>query len=187
MSNPTPAYIVPMPITGTKEAPAFDGKDTEDFLDLIQSHACHAGIMDDNKLVNYIVKYSSKSIQRKIKSMKEFKKADLTQTWNTATAKFKDMFSAADEPPNYSLQDLQDFCKVKLSGPSFTKKKEVNNALINFYAISAPLIEIGLLVTDQEPYYFFQSLLKKDQCHIEKKLDPKYKTKKFPLPIKEIL
>ncbi|THU80495.1 hypothetical protein K435DRAFT_845093 [Dendrothele bispora CBS 962.96] len=142
------ALIFPMPVPGTTGAPHFDGVDADEFLDQILVHGHRAGITDHDKLVNYITSYSSKNVKRVIRYMPEFDKDENDKKWDTARTTLCGLYRSSNEPPEYTLDDLEDYCRKYSEKTSFTNKKAVDDYRQGFMTIAAPLKK-NKKVTDQ--------------------------------------
>ncbi|KAJ3831896.1 hypothetical protein F5878DRAFT_667075 [Lentinula raphanica] len=105
-----PAIIMPMPVPGMPDAPRFEGKEMREFLKQIEAHGMRAGITDPNRLVDYIVHYSSRSIKNDIRFMPKFDPEIEDKTWDSASRMLLQMFSAHEEPPEITMRDLEDSC-----------------------------------------------------------------------------
>ncbi|KAJ3752460.1 hypothetical protein EV360DRAFT_88726 [Lentinula raphanica] len=121
-----PAIIIPMPVPGMPDAPKFEGKDAREFLEQIEAHGSRAGITENNKLVDFIVRYSSRSIKTDIRFIPEFDPDVEDKTWDAAKKMLLQMFLAQEEPPEVSIRDLEDSCIVWSTDEPFTKKSDVD-------------------------------------------------------------
>ncbi|KIK53740.1 hypothetical protein GYMLUDRAFT_250070 [Collybiopsis luxurians FD-317 M1] len=150
---------VPMPIPRTQNAPFFNGRYLEDFLKLIIQHGANAGITDANKLVRYIIDYSSDKVKDNIIYLDEF---DLDKTpkptWNLAKEALTLLYSATDKPKDYTEEELKAFCREKAAKQSFSKVSDVENYLRDFIAIAASLKKRKILSTEEYNLYFVQGL-----------------------------
>ncbi|KAF8145889.1 hypothetical protein K438DRAFT_1991352 [Mycena galopus ATCC 62051] len=61
-----------MPSSRSASAPRFEGKEVTSFLTSIVQHGANAGITDLNKLVSYILEYSTEDVKQLIRFMPEF-------------------------------------------------------------------------------------------------------------------
>ncbi|KAJ3727164.1 hypothetical protein C8R42DRAFT_602890 [Lentinula raphanica] len=176
-----------MPVPGMPDAPKFEGKDAREFLEQIEAHGSRAGITDNNKLVDFIVRYSSRSIKTDIRFIPEFDPDVEDKTWEAAKKMLLQMFSAQEEPPEVSIRDLEDSCIVWSTDEPFTKKSDVDRYQRKFFSIAAPLLKQGLLTTNLKGYYFLQGLPKKDQKYVEKNLPAENKKKSNPPTVEKII
>ncbi|KAJ3832459.1 hypothetical protein F5878DRAFT_646766 [Lentinula raphanica] len=182
-----PAIIIPMPVPGMPDAPKFEGKDAREFLEQIEAHGSRAGITDNDKLVDFIVRYSSRSIKTDIRFIPEFDPDVEDKTWEAAKKMLLQMFSAQEEPPEVSIRDLEDSCIVWSTDEPFTKKTDVDRYQRKFFSIAAPLLKQGMLTTKLKGYYFLQGLPKKDQKYVEKHLPAENKKKANPPTVEKVI
>ncbi|KAJ3727670.1 hypothetical protein C8R42DRAFT_572654, partial [Lentinula raphanica] len=181
------AIIIPMPMPGMPDAPRFEGRDTREFLEQIEAHGLRAGIVDKNKLVDYIVRYATPKVRSGIRYLPEFDPEEEDKTWDDAKKMLMQMFSAQDEPPEVSIRDLEDSCIVWATEEPFTRKSEVDRYQQRFFTIAAPLIKQKLLTKNLKGYYFLQGLPKKDQKYIERKLPEENKKKANPPSVEMVI
>ncbi|KAJ3710009.1 hypothetical protein C8R42DRAFT_597817 [Lentinula raphanica] len=182
-----PALIMPMPVPGMPDAPKFEGKDTREFLEQIEAHGMRAGITDPNRLVDYIVRYSSRSIKNDIRFMPEFDPEIEGKTWDEASKMLLQMFSAHEEPPEITMRDLEDSCILWSNEEPIMKRSDVDKYQRKFFSIAAPLLKQKMLTNELKGYYFLQGLPKKDQKTVEKKLPAENKKKTNPPTIDAII
>ncbi|KAJ3749821.1 hypothetical protein EV360DRAFT_56727 [Lentinula raphanica] len=182
-----PALIMPMPVPGMPDAPKFEGKDTREFLEQIEAHGMRAGITDPNRLVDYIVRYSSRSIKNDIRFMPEFDPEIEGKTWDEASKMLLQMFSAHEEPPEITMRDLEDSCILWSNEEPIMKRSDVDKYQRKFFSIAAPLLKQKMLTNELKGYYFLQGLPKKDQKTVEKKLPAENKKKTNPPTIDTII
>ncbi|KAJ3764573.1 hypothetical protein FB446DRAFT_796006 [Lentinula raphanica] len=182
-----PAIIIPMPVPGMPDAPKFEGRDTREFLEQIEAHGLRAGIADKDKLVDYIVRYSTPKVRSGIRYLPEFDPEEEDKTWDEAKKMLMQMFSAQDEPPEVSIRDLEDSCIVWATAEPFTRKAEVDRYQQKFFTIAAPLIKQKLLTKNLKGYYFLQGLPKKDQKYVERKLPEENKKKANPPSVEMVI
>ncbi|KAJ3765220.1 hypothetical protein FB446DRAFT_655560 [Lentinula raphanica] len=176
-----------MPVPGMPDAPKFEGKETREFLEQIEAHGMRAGITDPNRLVDYIVRYSSRSIKNDIRFMPEFDTEIEGKTWEAACRMLLQMFSAHEEPPELTIRDLEDSCILWSNEEPIVKRSDVDKYQRKFFSIAAPLLKQKLLTVEMKGYYFLQGLPKKDQKHVEKKLPAENRKKSNPPTIEAII
>ncbi|THU80244.1 hypothetical protein K435DRAFT_696053 [Dendrothele bispora CBS 962.96] len=128
-----------MPVPGTQGAPLFNGKDADEFLDIIQALAHRAGVTDENKMVNYITTYSSSAVKKVIRHLPEFDKDEKSKKWKTASDSLLEIYESTTEAPKYTLEDLSDYCQAYSSKTGFTSKRDIETYRQGFLAIAAPL------------------------------------------------
>ncbi|KAJ3718869.1 hypothetical protein C8R42DRAFT_560380, partial [Lentinula raphanica] len=176
-----------MPVPGMPDAPKFEGKDAREFLEQIEAHGSRAGITDQDKLVDFIVRYSSRGIKTDIRFIPEFDPDIENKTWEAAKKMLLQMFSAQEEPPEVSIRDLEDSCIVWSTDEPFTKKADVDRYQQKFFSIAAPLLKQEMLTTNLKGYYFLQGLPKKDQKYVEKHLPAANKKKANPPTVEAVI
>ncbi|KAJ3832517.1 hypothetical protein F5878DRAFT_666502 [Lentinula raphanica] len=182
-----PAIIMPMPVPGMPDAPRFEGKDTREFLEQIEAHGLRAGITDSNRLVDYIIRYSSRAIKEDIRFMPEFDAEVEGKTWDAACKMLLQMFSAHEEPPEVTIRDLEDSCILWSNEEPILKRSDVDKYQRKFFSIAAPLLKQKMLTSEMKGYYFLQGLPKKDQKYVEKKLPAENKKKTNPPTVEAII
>nr|GAT48677.1 predicted protein [Mycena chlorophos] len=149
---------VPMPIACSQNAPFFNGKWAEDFLDQILQHAANAGITDDDELVDYIFKYSSDRVKENIRYIPELDKDTIGRTWNKAKETLLTLYPAADDVPQYTEQNLTDFCESSATKASFKNKSEVQTYYRDFMQIAAPLKKKSIIDDTKQKNYFVSGI-----------------------------
>src|SRR6201996_4707561 len=157
MATPS-VLIVPMPIPRSQNAPHFDGKYVDDFLDLITQHGANAGITDHDKLVKYILQYSSDRVKDLIRYLPEFDPDVAGKTWNKAKTTLKGLYGLADETPDYSETMLRNFCKECSAKSSFTDKNEIETYHREFMRIAGPLMKKSKITDQQCAYHFITGI-----------------------------
>ncbi|KAJ3831351.1 hypothetical protein F5878DRAFT_667646 [Lentinula raphanica] len=182
-----PAIIMPMPVPGMPDAPKFEGRDAKEFLEQIEAHGHRAGITDQDRLVDYIVRYSSRSIRSDIRFMPEFDAEVENKTWSAAKRMLLQMFSAHEEPPDVSIRDLEDCCILWSNEEPLAKKADLDRYQRRYFSIVAPLLKQNALTNELKGYYFLQGLPKKDQKYVEKKLPAENKKKSNPPTVEEVI
>ncbi|KAJ3816901.1 hypothetical protein F5880DRAFT_1633931 [Lentinula raphanica] len=182
-----PAIIMPMPVPGMPDAPKFEGRDAKEFLEQIEAHGQRAGITDQDRLVDYIVRYSSRAIRSDIRFMPEFDAEVENKTWSAAKRMLLQMFSAHEEPPDVSIRDLEDCCIIWSKEEPLAKKSNLDRYQRRYFSIVAPLLKQNALTNELKGYYFLQGLPKKDQKFVEKKLPAETKKKSNPPTVEEVI
>ncbi|KAJ3765183.1 hypothetical protein FB446DRAFT_655593 [Lentinula raphanica] len=176
-----------MPVPGMPDAPKFEGRDAKEFLEQIEAHGHRAGITDQDRLVDYIVRYSSRSIRSDIRFMPEFDAEVENKTWSAAKRMLLQMFSAHEEPPDVSIRDLEDCCILWSNEEPLSKKADLDRYQRRYFSIVAPLLKQNALTNEMKGYYFLQGLPKKDQKYVEKKLPAENKKKSNPPSVEEVI
>jgi hypothetical protein len=144
---------VPMPIPRTQNAPFFNGRYIEDFLNRIALHASQAGEIDLDASVKYIIDYSSDKVKDTIIHMDEFD-TDKTLTWANAKKALYRLYGSTDKPKEYTEEEVKEFCREKSAKPAFTKLSEVESYYRDFIGIAASLKK-RKLITDKKFDYLF--------------------------------
>ncbi|KAJ3997347.1 hypothetical protein F5050DRAFT_1569597, partial [Lentinula boryana] len=144
---------VPMPIPRTANAQFFNGRYIDDFLNRIVLHASQAGETDLDKMVKYIIDYSSDQVKDIVLYMDEFNLDKLTTLkWKSAKEALYSLFSSTDKPKEYTKEELKDFCKQRSAKPNFVKQSEVEKYLRDFIAIASSLKKHGTITEKQYDY-----------------------------------
>ncbi|KAJ3871212.1 hypothetical protein F5051DRAFT_341238 [Lentinula edodes] len=148
-----------MPIPRTANAPFFNGRYIDDFLNRIVQHANQAGETDLDSMVKYILDYSSDKVKDTIIYMDEFD-VDKAQTlkWINAKAALYNLYGSTDKPKEYSEEELKEFCKQSSAKSNFVKLSEVESYLRDFVAIASSLKKRGLITEKRYDYYFLLGL-----------------------------
>ncbi|KIK58813.1 hypothetical protein GYMLUDRAFT_245893 [Collybiopsis luxurians FD-317 M1] len=164
MSNPAPitAVIMPMPVSGTQDAPFFDGTRVKNFLKQLILHSTRAGITNKDQPVDYIVKYSSADVQCIIHLQTEFDLDMSGKTWKDAEDMLVELYSAGDQPLKLMKCDIKDFCTIYSVKPRLVKKADIDQYYQTFLAVSAPLCKEKVITDTEQQYYFMQGLPTKD-------------------------
>ncbi|KAJ3816580.1 hypothetical protein F5880DRAFT_231759, partial [Lentinula raphanica] len=145
---------VPMPIPRTPSAPLFNGRYIDDFLEQIILHATQAGETDKNKMVKYIVSYSSDQVKDTIRFMDEFDLDNPAISWEAAKDALKSLYGSRDKPTEYTEEELKEFCKERSAKFSFSKLSDIENYYRDFIAIATSLKKKGTITEKEFNYYF---------------------------------
>ncbi|KAF8150345.1 hypothetical protein K438DRAFT_439636 [Mycena galopus ATCC 62051] len=149
---------VPMPIPGTANAPYFNGKYLTDFLTVLIQHGANTGITDLDRLVPYILQYSSDEVKDLIRYMPEFDPDEPGKTFTVAKTQLQLLFGQADEPPNYTESMLRDFCREHSAKSPFKNKVQIETYHKEFMKIAGPLVKQKKITTKPRDYYFITGL-----------------------------
>ncbi|KIK50402.1 hypothetical protein GYMLUDRAFT_65281 [Collybiopsis luxurians FD-317 M1] len=137
---------VPMPIPRTQNAPFFNGRYIEDFLNRIVQHATQAGETDLDKMVKYILDYSSDIVKDTIINMDEFNiDSPYALKWSAAKAALYSLYGTMDKPKEYTEEELKEF---------FIRHRNYRD----FISIGASLKKRGTITEKQYDYYFVLGL-----------------------------
>ncbi|KAJ3963981.1 hypothetical protein EV361DRAFT_981801 [Lentinula raphanica] len=147
----------PMPIARTRDAPFFNGRYIEAFLNRILQHGVNAGILDKNELVKYIIEYSSDQVKDLILYMDEF---DLegNVSWDAAKEALNTLYGSSDKPKEYTEDELKEFCRERAAKPIFSKTLEVEEYLRSYVAIAASLKKRELITEKQYNLFFIRGI-----------------------------
>lgn len=148
-----------MPIPRTTNAPFFNGRYIDDFLNRITLHASQAGETDLDSMVKYIVEYSSDQVKDMIINMDEFD-VDRPQNlkWGDAKQALHSLYGSTDKPKEHSEEELKEFCRQQSAKSSFSKLSEVESYLHDFVGIAASLKKRGMITAKRYDYYFVLGL-----------------------------
>ena len=149
---------VPMPIPRMANAPYFDGRYINDFLQLIVQHGSTAGTTDLDTLVTYILQYSSDDVKDTIRYMPEFDDDVAGKKWDDAKKMLIVLYGSLDTPKKTHEEELKDYCKVSSQKPEFADKKAVNAYNRGFQKLAAPLVKNALITEKQKNFYFITGI-----------------------------
>ncbi|KAJ6557552.1 hypothetical protein B0H19DRAFT_1148076 [Mycena capillaripes] len=150
--------LIPMPIPRTPNAPYFDERGVRAFLTLILQHGSCAGITDADKLVSFIVRYSSDRVRAIIQYIPELDEDTPNRTWSAAEQQMLLLYGFSDEERRVSEQELLDFCREHSAKSPFRSKLEVEQYLRSFQLIAAPLLKQQDITIAQRDYYFVSGI-----------------------------
>ena len=151
---------VPMPVPRTANAPHFNKQHVRHFLELIEQHGTNAGITDNDKLVPYILKYSSDQVKKTIRFLPEFDPEEANKTWAKAKEALIDLYGASEEIPTQTLEDLKKFCRERSGRQPFKSREEVDEYRQEFTTLSAHLVKLKRVSEDERNFYFISGLPK---------------------------
>ncbi|KAJ7355170.1 hypothetical protein DFH08DRAFT_1051912 [Mycena albidolilacea] len=147
-----------MPIAGTANAPHFNGKYLTDFLTVLVQHGANAGITDLDRLVPYILQYSSDEVKDLIRYLPEFDPDEPNKTFPAAKTQLRLLYSQGDEPPSYTETMLRDFCRDQSAKSPFKNKVQIETYLKDFMGIAGPLVKQKKITSQLRDYYFITGL-----------------------------
>ncbi|KAJ3736025.1 hypothetical protein DFJ43DRAFT_1221229 [Lentinula guzmanii] len=147
-----------MPIPRTPSAPHFNGWYIEDFLQQIVLHATTAGETDMDRMVKYIVMYSSDQVKETIRYMPFFNADDPNATWETAKEVLKRLYGTRDKPTEYTEDELKDFCRDRAAKSSYTRLEDLEKYYRDFIAVATSLLSKEQITENKYNYYFVLGL-----------------------------
>lgn len=157
------------------------------FLDQIKSLGRQAGITDLNKLVNYIVWYSSEEIQRCIQYLPEFDPDEPGKTWDEAAKLLTYLHRSTEEPPTIRCRELEAFCRASSKAPRFTKRSQLDKYGLDFVKISGPLFKQQLLSRKEIDHLFVLGLPAKDLKYLLQVLPEENRVRSNPPSYFEVI
>ncbi|KAF9021315.1 hypothetical protein BDZ89DRAFT_1138066 [Hymenopellis radicata] len=125
--------LVPMPIPGTVGAPRYNGRFTDDFLDIVSSHGSNAGISNKDALVDYILRYSSDEVKEQLRFLPEFDKDEAGRTWDKAVEVLKELYGGRDQPKKYTVEEFKIFVHQCAAKAPFASEEAVTDYYRDFY------------------------------------------------------
>ncbi|KAJ3740280.1 hypothetical protein DFH05DRAFT_1529593 [Lentinula detonsa] len=148
----------PMPIPRTPSAPLFNGRYIEDFLEQIILHATQAGESDKDRMVKYMVSYSSDQVKDTIRFMDEFDLDGPSLSWDVAKEVLKSLYGSRDKPTEYTEEELKEFCKERSAKSNLSKLSDIEKYYRDFIAIATSLKKKGIITEKTFNYYFVLGL-----------------------------
>ncbi|KAJ6510748.1 hypothetical protein C8R45DRAFT_1161682, partial [Mycena sanguinolenta] len=149
-----------MPSARSASAPRFEGKEVTSFLTSIAQHGANASITDLDKLVSYILEYSTDDVKQLIRFMPEFDPEVSGKTWTAAKDQLMLLYGYAERVPDYTETMLKDFIEKSYASAPFTNMSDVTNYYRSFSQISVPLIKKAKIPTNERDFYFVAGLPK---------------------------
>lgn len=150
---------VPMPIPRTANAPFFNGRYIDDFLNRILLHANQAGESDRDQMVKYILDYSSDQVKDTITDMDQFNiDAPQTLNWQKAKDALHGLYGSTDKSKRYTEEELKEFCRQSSAKSSFSKLLDVKTYYRDFVGIAASLKKRGLITEKCFDHFFVLGL-----------------------------
>ncbi|KAJ3739185.1 hypothetical protein DFH05DRAFT_1530459 [Lentinula detonsa] len=149
---------VPMPIPRTPSAPLFNGKYLDDFLEQIVLHANQAGETEKDRMVKYILSYSSDMVKDTIRFMEEFDPKKSDPSWTDARNALLSLYGSYDRPTDYTVEELKEFCRDQSAKSSFAKTSDIEVYYRDFIAIASSLKKKGAVTEKEVNYYFVLGL-----------------------------
>ncbi|KIK56717.1 hypothetical protein GYMLUDRAFT_247506 [Collybiopsis luxurians FD-317 M1] len=189
MSNPAPitAVLTLMPVSGTKDAPYFNGTCVKNFLKQLILHGARASITSKDQLFDYIVEYSLVDVQCIIHFQTKFDPDVSGKTWKDAEDMLAELYSTGNQPLKLTKCNIEDFCMVYSVKLKLMKKADIDQYYQAFLAVSAPLCKEKVITDTKQQYYFVQGLPTKDTKFVMTKLTDVKKKHAMPPKISKVV
>ncbi|KAL1754831.1 hypothetical protein FB107DRAFT_275450 [Schizophyllum commune] len=165
-----PSGFLPPP--GTYGAPFFDGSRVRDFIDNLEAQSDHCRLNRDD-LPPLVQRYCTEPIRIILSNQAEFKSSTGSSTktkWDACRAKLIDLFGANDEPPLYSIIDLDNLVSTFRQREPFKSKQEASALHLPFIGIANQLIANGLISTNQARLKFMSALPRETREYVHRRL-----------------
>lgn len=176
-----------MPIPGTNEAPRFDGHYLAYFLEDLELHFARANITDEDRQVNYITRYSTDAIRKRIMHLPELDRNKTGKTWAAAKATLLDLYGDVDKPRPLSLAEFHKWVQGAADKPAFVSKNQVNAYYTDFMARGQPLLDANQISENDMAFSFIQGVPSSMKAALRSLIPDAKRTRANPCPIKETL
>lgn len=176
-----------MPIPGTSEAPRFDGHYLAYFLEDLELHFARASITDEDRQVNYITRYSTEAIRKRIMYLPELDRNKTGKKWEDAKATLLDLYGDVDKPRPLSLAEFHKWVQSAADKPAFVSKTQVNAYYTDFMARGQPLLDAGQISENDMAFSFIQGVPTSMKPALRSLIPDAQRTRSNPSKIKDTL
>ncbi|KAF8216560.1 hypothetical protein K438DRAFT_396585 [Mycena galopus ATCC 62051] len=186
VSSPNPLVyhlITPMPTPHSPLAPCFIGSRVREFLFEILLLGEHAGIRDTDLLVPFLVRYSSDHVRELIQYMPEFDSEVPNKTWSAAETVLLNLYGYYDAKPRVLVGDLIEFCRIHYAKSSLRSLPELQQYLLQFMSLAAPLLKQCDITISQRDFYFISGIPERMKSRLIHQVPEHQQTRSNPPPL----
>ncbi|KAF5364452.1 hypothetical protein D9758_010654 [Tetrapyrgos nigripes] len=159
MMSSIPSFVlVPMPLSGSPDAPSFDGTEVSNFVDYLEQLARNAGIVNLDELIPYVLRYSSLEVGDAVRYEDAFVKGNDEYGWDNAKQTLLSIYAEYDTKPKITHQDLLDFCRHQNENGAIESSKDIDRYRIAYQKFANGLVVDGVISKNQRNYYFIAGL-----------------------------
>jgi hypothetical protein len=143
----------------------------------------HASIPDTDSLVPFIVCYSSNHVRELIRYMPEFDSEVPNKTWSAAETVLLALYADYDAKPRVRVGDLIELCRVHYAKSSLRNLSELQQYLLQFMSLAAPLLKQHDITESQRDFYFISGIPERMKWTLIRQVPEHQRTRSNPPPL----